>query len=69
MIAVRYIGPIEEIVVLGLSAPYRMRRGEAVLVREEDAERLLEDPAFELVENESPDHTKKTRRVTDGTRD
>lgn len=56
MIAIRYIGPIEEIVVLGLSAPYRMRRGEAVLVREEDAEVLLEDPAFELADDQSPDH-------------
>lgn len=56
MIAIRYIGPIEEIVVLGLSAPYRMRRGEAVLVREEDAEVFLEDPAFELADDQSPDH-------------
>lgn len=56
MIAIRYIGPIEEIVVLGLSAPYRMRRGEAVLVREEDAEVLLEDPAFELADDQSTDH-------------
>lgn len=56
VIAIRYIGPIEEIVVLGLSAPYRMRRGEAVLVREEDAEVFLEDPAFELADDQSPDH-------------
>ncbi len=56
MIKVRYVGPLEEISVLGLSAPYRMRRGEAVLVREEDAEVLLDDPAFELADDQSPDY-------------
>jgi hypothetical protein len=52
MVKVRYIGSLEEVALLGLSAPYRMRRGEPVLVLEEDAEKLLEDPAFELVNDE-----------------
>lgn len=56
VIPVRYIGPIEEIVVLGLSMPYRMRRGATVLVREEDAEWLVDDPNFELVEDQASDH-------------
>lgn len=55
VIKVRYVGPLEEISVLGLSVPYRMRRGEVVLMREEDAERLLDDPAFELVDEEEFD--------------
>ena len=52
MIKIRYIGPIDEIELLGLSRPYKMRRGVATLVAEEDADRLLEDPAFELVDDE-----------------
>lgn len=52
VVKIRYIGPIDEIELLGLSRPYRMRRGVATLVAEEDADRLLEDPAFELVDNE-----------------
>lgn len=52
MVKIRYIGPIDEIELLGLSRPYRMRRGMATLVAEEDADRLLEDPAFELVDDE-----------------
>lgn len=52
MVKIRYIGPIDEIELLGLSRPYKMRRGAATLVAEEDADRLLEDPAFELVDDE-----------------
>ncbi len=59
MVKIRYIGPLEEIVLLGLSAPYRMRRGEPVLVLEEDAERLLEDPAFKLVDEEVLEESNK----------
>lgn len=59
MVKVKYVGPLEEITVLGLSAPYRMRRGEAVLMLEEDAERLLDDPAFELVDEEELDEEVK----------
>lgn len=54
MVKVRYIGAVEEIQLLGLSRPYKMRRGEAVLMAEEDAEIVLEDPLFELVEDGSP---------------
>lgn len=56
MVKIRYIGPIDEIELLGLSRPYRMRRGVATLVAEEDAEVLLEDPAFELADDQSTDH-------------
>lgn len=59
VVKVKYVGPLEEITVLGLSAPYRMRRGEAVLMLEEDAERLLDDPAFELVDEEELDEEVK----------
>ena len=51
MVKIRYIGPIDEIELLGLSRPYKMRRGEVTLVAEGDADRLLEDPAFELVDD------------------
>lgn len=56
MVKIRYTGPIDEIELLGLSRPYRMRRGVATLVAEEDAEVLLEDPAFELADDQSTDH-------------
>ncbi len=52
MVKVRYVGPLEEIALLGFSVAYRMKRGEPTLVLEEDANRLLEDPAFELVDDE-----------------
>lgn len=55
MVKIRYIGPIDEIELLGLSRPYRVRRGVTMLVAEEDADRLLEDPAFELVDDEVPE--------------
>lgn len=42
-----YVGPSDEVSIVGLSRDYKFRRGVPELVPDADAEVLLADPAFE----------------------